>query len=118
MMQGREQRRLGADEAQARPGQTEELAQGAQHDQVGARGQGAQACFRGDVHEGLVDHQPATPGGQSGVPVQQFVLRKTRPGGVVGVDQHQNVAGFKDLFSDGLVGTRSSSSSGLGVEVT
>ena len=83
-----EQLALGQHKAQPHPGQAEEFAERAQHDQADLVSLARQAQLRGDVHERFVDHQPTAALGQPRMPVQQALRGQAQAGGIVGVDHH------------------------------
>jgi len=66
----RTQRSIREDKPNPRAGEPEELAERAQHDQSRTRTKWCEAVLRRDIHERLIDDQPAAARGQLGVPVQ------------------------------------------------
>ncbi|MOA43457.1 hypothetical protein D3C78_1656160 [compost metagenome] len=50
-----------------------------------------QAQLRRVVHEGFIDHQPATTPGEPRVPVEQSCRGQAQAGRIVRVDHHQHV---------------------------
>ena len=74
------------------PGQTEKLAQRAQHHQARATGERHQAVRRRGVGESLVHHQPAAAAGEPSMPVEQAIAVEMHAGRVVEPHQHHHVA--------------------------